>query len=758
MAKPDPKKAAEDIEDSFANLRKTLQSIGEELGINVNKITEAKKEYRSLLDIAKQLQNNEEEISKLSDKQVKTLRSKAEANLRDLQIVAQELATKKRLNNEERALLAAAKDKFSVESKIVEKIQEEDKLREKISKNIGITGALLKGMSKIPIVGNLVGVQEALEAAEKSARNGAGLLGTMGAAAKSIGKNLVEAFNDPLFLLGAITKGLKMAWDLMMAVDKQTESFARSMNLTYSESVNVRQEMGRIMDLNKDSLALSTDYLETLSFVGNQLGSNAQLNEKDLVTFTKLKVQAGLTSEELMGMQSLSLANGKSLEKNTKEFLAQAKITSLTNKVVLNEKQLMTEIGKVSAATTLSLGKNPKELAKAVATAKALGMEMGKLEDIAGSLLDFESSIESELSAELLTGKDLNLEKARQLALNNDIAGMAEEINSQIGSSADYTKMNRIQQEALAKSVGMNREELAQTLFTQEQLQGLSSEDAARRQAVLDKRIEEVGLAQAQRELEEEGIEKLEKQYGVSTAIEQAIGRIKELFAQAILPYFEKLIESSGGVEGLWNKIVTTVSNVVSGAKLLLQVLASVKAAQIAYNVASMVSLAIQKKQAQASKQEAGAEIVSTSMKTFGAIPFAGIALAAAAAAATFAGLSSLMNDGVISPSTGGSGYGSRVLFGPEGAISFNNKDTIVAGTNLFGKADDMVSSPKGSIQMGGNKELVDAIHSLKRDVIALASRPVSVAIDGVKVIEATTGKNPDVDSNEMNKNSYKVQ
>ena len=59
------------------------------------------------------------------------------------------------------------------------------------------------------------------------------------------------------------------------------------------------------------------------------------------------------------------------------------------------------------------------------------------------------------------------------------------------------------------------------------------------------------------------------------------------------------------------------------------------------------------------------------------------------------------MSDGIIRgddtvsrPRGGGKGgYGSRVLFGPEGAISFNNKDTIVAGTNLQ-KANDFRSSP----------------------------------------------------------------
>ena len=99
-------------------------------------------------------------------------------------------------------------------------------------------------------------------------------------------------------------------------------------------------------------------------------------------------------------------------------------------------------------------------------------MEMSKVEGIADSLLDFESSIENELQAELLLGKNINLEKARQAALNNDLATVAKEISEQAGSAAEFTAMNRIRQDALAKSVGMNRDTLAETLFVQEQLAG----------------------------------------------------------------------------------------------------------------------------------------------------------------------------------------------------------------------------------------------------------------------------------------------
>jgi hypothetical protein len=63
---------------------------------------------------------------------------------------------------------------------------------------------------------------------------------------------------------------------------------------------------------------------------------------------------------------------------------------------------------------------------------------------MAQSLLNFESSIEDELSAELLTGKNLNFEKARQLSLEGDIAGAAEEVLKQVKGTEEFSKMNVI--------------------------------------------------------------------------------------------------------------------------------------------------------------------------------------------------------------------------------------------------------------------------------------------------------------------------
>ena len=83
-------------------------------------------------------------------------------------------------------------------------------------------------------------------------------------------------------------------------------------------------------------------------------------------------------------------------------------------------------------------------------------------------------------------------------------------------------------------------------------------------------------------------------------------------------------------------------------------------------------------------------------------IPFIGpiLGIAGAAAAAGLGYMYYNKADDMVSPGANSAGYGSRTLMGPEGAIALNNKDTVIAGTNLFPKGDDVVSKPAGAVNM----------------------------------------------------------
>ena len=353
----------------------------------------------------------------------------------------------------------------------------------------------------------------------------------------------------------------------MIALDKQTADFAKNMNLTYHEAQNVRAEMTSIGFASGSNFATGAKLLETFGSINKTLGTTVKTMDSELlISLTEMREMAGFTNEELQGIAAITLATGKSADDITGEFMAQAQLSSTALGVRLNEKDLLKDIGKISAATTLSFGKNPKLIGEAVGKAKALGMEMSKVEGIAGSLLNFESSIEAELQAELLLGKNINLEKARQAALNNDLGTVAEEIAKQAGTAAEFGEMNRIQQEALANAVGMNREELASTLFLQEQLKGLSGDAAKEAEADFARRVETLGLAGAQRELEEKGVDGLRNQVGMADRMLAVMDKLNEVFVALVEPLMPVLdvFVSIFGIVGQIMRILGPVVDFIS--------------------------------------------------------------------------------------------------------------------------------------------------------------------------------------------------
>jgi hypothetical protein len=84
----------------------------------------------------------------------------------------------------------------------------------------------------------------------------------------------------------------------------------------------------------------------------------------------------------------------------------------------------------------------------------------------------------------------------------------------------------------------------------------------------------------------------------------------------------------------------------------------------------------------------------------------------------------------VMSPGNKTSGYGERTLFGPEGAIQLNNKDTVIAGTNLFGNT---TQSPSPSISVD-IAPLVNEMQAVKAVLVQILNKDSNVYMDGAKV------------------------
>ena len=195
-------------------------------------------------------------------------------------------------------------------------------------------------------------------------------------------------------------------------------------------------------------------------------------------------------------------------------------------------------------------------------------------------------------------------------------------------------------------------------------------------------------------------------------------------------------------LKGLGTMILQTGQYVIQQGILLAQ-----QAINLAINAILAIRSALQAGGIAGLIAQAGAGIaaaVGPIFATFAAIPFGlGIPLAIAAIAgmvALFASMGSKKADDLVSGPSGGGGYGSRVLLAPEGTFSFNNKDTIIAGTKLN---DAVIGGAAGSIGDGPvesevtdlGKDAARKLMKIHMTAAMVASSPFGMLMGGLGAI-----------------------
>jgi hypothetical protein len=645
----------------------------------------------------------------------------------------------------------------------------------KINKSLGALPAIAGGVDKALKKAGMptIGFQKAREETERLgqlAEENNKKFSSSKTYIKQLGNNFGEAFSKSNLIQGsvvAIITGL-------LSADKATEELARGLGMSMDAAHEMRLDFGDIANSSNNINITTKAVQESQMAMGKSLGTRAALNAEDLETMTNMVKTMGFQHDELVGLEKLSLSQGKSLKSNTNEILGGARAYASRNKLVVNEKEILKEVSNASASLKLSLGGSAQAVAEAAVQAKKFGINLEQAEKIAGSLLDFESSIESELSAELLTGKDLNLEKARGLALAGKSIEAAAAMLEQVGSSAEFGEMNVLQQQEIAKAMGMQKDELAASLIESEALAAMNAKEG---QSALEAYNLEIAKGKSKEDmikmLGEEAAENLEAQSNQSK-FNAMVEKLKGIFIQVgdtLMPIFDMLgsiaeviipaisvafipikyiLESiSGFISGNFETLSSTQMVIGGIATALIGVVSIMKiynALQTAINIKKRLSNMLE---AKGKKQSLGGAIIAITKgawSALGPIPFIGAALAVAAVVGGIASLmsSSKKGDDVFSPGKGGSGYGNRTLMGPEGAISLNNKDTVIAGTNLFG--DDVKSEGGKPTEMGSKGEIkvkteggvnMTQTNALLQQLISAVNAGGSINIDGQKVGEA---------------------
>ncbi len=192
-----------------------------------------------------------------------------------------------------------------------------------------------------------------------------------------------------------------------------------------------------------------------------------------------------VTTSTLIDMKLLSYQYGISAEASAKLMQQMMAISGVTADSAISSMAMTAELARANGvapqAVLEDMANNTEffaqfakdggsNLAEAAVQARKLGLSLDTTAKIADGLLDFESSIESQMEASVLLGRNINLDQARRLALAGDMVGLQREVLSVVGSQSELEGMNVIQRKALAGAIGVEVSELTKMVANQDKL------------------------------------------------------------------------------------------------------------------------------------------------------------------------------------------------------------------------------------------------------------------------------------------------
>ena len=258
-------------------------------------------------------------------------------------------------------------------------------------------------------------------------------------------------------IAGLLVAGLKMAAEFFIGFAKQTLEVRRNLGVSAVDALklSVRMEKAALQTklLGGDSEKAKELVTGLVTEFGNVNEASA-LSTKNIADLTtQLGIGGGETAKLL---KVLSDVTGESLDSlsSTLEFEA-----SLARAEGIPVAKVMADVA-ANADSFARAGKDgADEVFRAARAAADLGTNLSTVNGIMDSLVDVESSLTKQMEIEVLLQKDINLDRARQLAFRNDEAGVIEELQRIIGDVGIGD--NRIVQTELASLFNVSVSDLA---------------------------------------------------------------------------------------------------------------------------------------------------------------------------------------------------------------------------------------------------------------------------------------------------------
>lgn len=287
----------------------------------------------------------------------------------------------------------------------------------------------------------------------------------------SLNKNQKEVLDGQVAAYDAIKKSIAGVLDTLGVLTSGFKGFLSTTlagaGMFAKQWGKVRGELGGISEIGTTALSFLDDQaVENVRELSKNFGGIKNVSGELQAATSLISANMGISGVEgakLLG--SFARLNGNSAEaalnltKSTQEFAKQNGLIPA---------DLMQDVAASTEEFALFGKDGGKNLITAAGAAAKMGVSLKTMTGVADNLLDFESSITKELELGAMLGKNINLDKARALAYQGDIAGATQETLRALGGVDAFNKMDYFQKKATADLMGTSVEELQKMVTQQE--------------------------------------------------------------------------------------------------------------------------------------------------------------------------------------------------------------------------------------------------------------------------------------------------
>ena len=279
-----------------------------------------------------------------------------------------------------------------------------------------------------------------------------------------------------LFAIAGVTKLITHMFNIFVKFDNEMFSLRKHFGLFRNESEHI-EKTAKNTALNYAKLGVTIEMSSSaIKSIGDNFGLLSSYTQEIVDNISLLSASLGISEKTSSDMlNTLSGISGKALKDASVGMIGFTK--ELSKAAGTNLNQVMLDIGNASDSVRSTFKGNTIELIKATVEARRMGLSLESLAKSSESLLDFNSSVNAEMEASVLLGKNLNLNEARRKAFNGDILGANKEILRVVKSAGDFDSMNMMQKKALASATGKSVEELQKMLQREKEIAWIRASD-----------------------------------------------------------------------------------------------------------------------------------------------------------------------------------------------------------------------------------------------------------------------------------------